>query len=132
MRLLSLRRKVVLGAAIILLAVAAVTFFVGSRDNNLVVDYVGNGVYRVKSNTQMQHENIRIGVGNFNRRDYVDDAGKTVSGETCGLWISVRDRPDLAETVSVHVGQIIAVENYNITRIGYVNSAGVVELKVTP
>ena len=115
-----------------MLAVAAVTFFVGSRDNNLVVDYVGNGVYRVKANTQMQHENIRIGVGNFNRRDYVDDAGKTVSGETCGLWISVRDRPDLAETVSVHVGQIIAVENYNITRIGYVNSAGVVELKVTP
>jgi len=134
MQFLSFRKTIVIGAVIIIFAVVAAIYLVGSRDNDLVVGYADNGIYRVKSNTQLQYENIRIGVGNFNRRSYVDETGGTTAGQTCGLWISVRDRPDLAETVTVHVGQVIRVGNYsiNVSRIGYVGGAGVIELKITP
>ncbi len=77
---------------------------------------IDEGLYFVEASTQLTFDNnLRIGAGNIWEDEYSDEKGETARRITAGLWIFVRNQPDLDQHIRVHKGQVVAIANYHIS-----------------
>jgi hypothetical protein len=70
--------------------------------------------FKLKSNTQMEYEDLRIGAGNFRKEECTDQQGSKSKCLTAGLWIYYRNDSNLDQQVRVQPGQVITVGVYQI------------------
>ena len=70
--------------------------------------------YILRSNTQMEYEDLRIGAGNFRKEKCIDEQGTEYKCLTAGLWIYYRNDSSLDQKVRVHAGQEVTIGIYQI------------------
>jgi hypothetical protein len=88
------------------------------RDSEAITQYIAD-------TTQAQFgDTLRVGAGNIWDERYETVDGTMVSGLTAGLWLFVRDQPELNRHERVWVGQVLTVADYTITVIA-IEAAGV-------
>ncbi len=73
-----------------------------------------NTRYHLKDNTQLTHSDLRIGAGNFWAEPEAAVAGHARGAIQAGLWIYVRQQPDLDQRRRVGAGQRFEVAGHVI------------------
>jgi len=96
---------------IMLCAVGVVALFAFSmRKPQSVVEGLPDGTnFDLKTNTQLEFEDLGIGAGNFR----VDNCNN-IPCSTAGLWIYYKDHPELDQKVRVQDGDTFIVGSYQI------------------
>jgi hypothetical protein len=74
-------------------------------------------VFQIYNTTELASydSNLRIGVGNFWKEEYITQEGETEKGNTVGLWVSVLDNTISSQYYRAHVNQEIVFGQYKIT-----------------
>ena len=102
-------------AAVVILITAAVLFI---RINQVEIKnpaWQNSESITISEGTQGNIEgNIRIGVGNIRKSDYVDDNGINKHNLVVGLWINFPDDSSKNQTITAYAGKTINAGKYSL------------------
>lgn len=102
----------------LLLTITVFLFLAGcssNGDQSTTEDAImADNEFILKSNRQMQYEDLRIGAGNFRKEDCADPQSAKTKCLSAGLWIYYRNDSSLDQQVRVQTGQSIMVGVYQL------------------
>jgi len=86
--------------------------------------------HKLEESIQVTHDDLRIGMAGIHLDAYVAADGRQLQGLVAGLWMYMRDDPQLDRQEWVWPGSHLTIGNYTIEVVSVAESA--VEIEITP